>query len=294
MNEFEQMIMKCCEMDEWDLRSWIRDTLTANGFTVQEDEYSSYRKGRYQEVHNMLSIRGEKPAVCLVAHTDVCRDHRSSKEHLKATPIVKEVNKYGKEMRIIQDEHCRVQVGGDDRLGVAISMWIALNSKYDMAFLASTDEEVGNQSADEVKFPELMDFELLCQIDRGNHSNQLVTNISGLRLCSPEIATRLLKIAEDMGVPRYPVQGMMTDVLAIKGNDRCRNAVNMTCGYHASFGSSSEEYIDVQEAYSTMQYVDSIIKNFADEKINGQEFEIADQITNEEINSYEETEQYAL
>ena len=73
---------------------------------------------------------------------------------------------------------------------------------------------------------------------------------------------RLLKISTDIGLPRYSVNGMMTDVLAIKTNKACHNAVNMTCGYHNSFGSNKNEFIDIQEAKDTMKYVASIVKDY--------------------------------
>lgn len=283
---FEQFIMTCCELDEWDLRGMLRAKLTEAGFSIQEDDYKSHRGGRYQEVHNMLAIRGT-PQVCMVAHTDVCRDHRSSQNHVKATPVIKIRDQIiGDPIRIIQDEHCKVQVGGDDRLGVAIGTWIALNTDSDIAMLYTTDEEVGNQSADEVRFPELGKFDLLVQIDRGNHSNQLVTNIGGTRLCTAQTAQKLIELSNKIGLPRFTVQGMMTDVLAIRGNGRCREAVNMTCGYHRSFGSSPEEFIDIEEAINTKTYVEAIIKFYASKKLIGDtEFSEADHLVSENLNA---------
>ena len=163
---------------------------------------------------------------------------------------------------IIQDDGPNFQVGGDDRLGCAINLNIAMNTGYPLALLFTTDEEIGLVSAEYVKFPELLDFEILLQVDRGNHSNQLVTRIGSTRLCNEQTSDRLLKVSRDIGLPRYPVDGMMTDVLAIKNNKMCKNAVNMTCGYHNSWGSNKNEYIDVQEAKDTMRFVASVIKDY--------------------------------
>lgn len=266
---FENFIITCCELDEWDLRDFLKEKLIEVGFSVQEDNYSSYRSGKYQKVHNMLAIRGKNPRICLVAHTDVCRDHGYAlKTQKKATPVIKEMNRFGETRRIIQDKDCKVQVGGDDRLGVAINTWIALNTEYDMGLLFTTDEEVGTISADYVSFPELGEFDVLVQVDRGNHSNQLVTNISGIQLCDRDTATRLLNIAKEIGLPRVPVMGLLTDVLAIKSDRKCKNAVNMTCGYHQSIGSSPNEYIDIKEARETMIFVSNIISDYEVESIN--------------------------
>jgi hypothetical protein len=270
-NSFEEFIIQCCEMDEWDLRDFLRGRLTEAGFEVQEDDYVSHRPGKYKTIRNMLAIRGTEPSICLVAHTDVCRDHGAGFRggHQKANPVVKTVSGFnGNEKRIIQDKDCRVQTGGDDRLGVAINTWIALNTGYDMGLLFTTDEEVGAISADYVNFPELGEFEVLVEVDRGNHSNQLVTSISGVKLCDGPTAARLLGISEEIGLPRVAVQGLLTDVLSIKGDGKCKNAVNMTCGYHNSFGSSSNEYIDIEEAKNTMKFVSSIINDYEMEKID--------------------------
>lgn len=257
--DFERFIIDCCKAREWSLRSFLRNTLGRAGFSIIEDDYQSHRRiaerKEYKDIHNMLAIRGE-PRVCLVAHTDVCRDHCDD------IPDVFPVIKESEMRRIIQDRDCNVQVGGDDRLGVAINSYIALNSGYDMGLLFTTDEEIGLVSADYVRFPELMDFDLLVQVDRGNHRNQLVSNISGRRLCSDATTKRLLKIASNIGLPRIEVQGFLTDVLTLISNGVCKEAVNMTCGYMNSWGASNNEYIDIQDAKDTMRYVAEIVRYF--------------------------------
>jgi hypothetical protein len=261
-HSFESFIAQCCKAPEWELRAFIRKVLSRAGFSIIEDDYRGRRGGKFDLVHNMLAVRGT-PDVCLVAHTDVCRDHIVDGDDIPVVnPEIKFAQVDGEIREIIQDEGPNYQVGGDDRLGVAINLYIALNSGMDLALLFTTDEEVGLLSADKVRFPELLDFELLVQVDRGNHSNQLVNRIGGTQLCSLAIERRLLRIAEEIGLPRNTVNGMLTDVLSIKNNRMCHNAVNMTCGYHNSFGSSKNEFIDVQEARDTMRYVASIVKDF--------------------------------
>lgn len=262
MNEkysFENWIMQCCKASEWDLRKFLHRILTRNNFTIIEDDYRGYRGGKFNTVHNMLAIRGN-PEVCLVAHTDVCRDHAYGDPIVQ--PVIKTCTIGGELKRIIQDKYCQTQVGGDDRLGVAINTWIALNTGYDMGLLFTTDEEVGVVSAEYVSFPELLDFKLLLQVDRGNHSDQLVTSIGSVKLCEENTANLLISISERIGLPRYKVNGMLTDVLALKVNSMCQDAVNMTCGYHNSIGADSDEFIDIQEAKDTMKYVASILKYY--------------------------------
>ena len=266
-HSFESFIIQCCKAPEWDLRKFLKKKLIEAGFSIKEDDYLSDRavankwkyskpNPKYGKVHNMLAVRGQ-PRVCVVAHTDVCRDHGVQQPPL-VFPIIKERN--GR--KIIQDAECRHQTGGDDRLGVAINAWIALNTGYDMALLFTTDEEIGLVSADYVKFPELNTYDILVQVDRGNHSNQLVSRIGSTRLHSKRTGARLLRIAAQMNMPRDEVHGLPTDVASIVRNGIAKEACNMTCGYHNSHGSSKDEYIDIEEARDTMYYVSRIIKYY--------------------------------
>lgn len=288
---FEQHIMQCCKAPEWELRKWLKKVLIRAGFQIFEDDYKSERvqkEKRYESVHNMLAVRGT-PNVCLVAHTDVCRDHEELKsdskyggfgEHhywmydrhdedsskakvpRKVEPVIKQVEHEGKIRRVIQDKECRLQVGGDDRLGIAINTWIALNSGYDLGLFFPTDEEIGLKSSRACEMPGLKNFDLLVQVDRGNHSDELVIKIGNEILCSYDTAVRLLEIAYDNGMPRAPVTGMATDVYALKSKGLIKEAVNMTCGYHHSHGAGPNEYIEIDEARSTMKYVAEIVKDY--------------------------------
>lgn len=301
---FEKHILYCCGAQEFNLRKWLIKVLTRSGFRIIQDNYKVDRiknDPRYGNVHNMLAIRGEAPDVCLVAHTDVCREHEEKRSHSssmneefesyqkwlgnkkvskeefqkmkeefikqqespsRVDPVIKVVKHNGIDRRIIQDRFCKTQVGGDDRLGVAIITWIALNTGLDMGLFFPTDEETGLKSSRACEMQELKDFELLVQVDRGNKSNELVTKINNEILCSFDMGVRLADIAYNMGKPRAPVVGANTDVYALKQRGMCKNAVNMTCGYHNSYGASADEYIDMPEATSTMHYVAKIVEDF--------------------------------
>jgi hypothetical protein len=290
ISPFEHHIIQCCKAPEWELRKWLKKTLTRAGFEIFEDGYKTDRvakEKRYESVHNMLAIRGN-PNVCLVAHTDVCRDHEelradsrfngygeyhhwmydrhdeegNKKVIRKVEPVVKKVEHEGTIRRVIQDKDCKLQVGGDDRLGVAINTYIALNTGYPLGLYFPTDEEIGLKSARACEMPRLKDFDLLVQVDRGNHSDELVIKIGSEILCSYDTAVRLLEIAYDNDMPRSPITGLATDVYALKSKGQCKEAVNMTCGYHHSHGASPNEYIEIDEARSTMKYVAEIVKDF--------------------------------
>lgn len=295
ISSFERHIIQCCKAPEWELRKWLRKTLSRAGFTIYEDGYLSDRvkkDKRYDTVHNMLAIRGEKPAVCLVSHTDVCRDHsalrgsvgkyswmmgaegmeseeedKNDKDKVVNPPVIDPIVKVFKDSdgsvrRIIQDRLKKFQTGGDDRLGVAIITWIALNTGYDMGLYFPTDEEIGLQSARVVDFDQLGDFELFAEVDKGNSSHNLVIKISNEILCDYDMATRLLEIAYNCGSNREPITGYSTDVFAMKSRGKIKNAVNMSCGYHNSISDNADEYIDMPEAEDTLKFVASIVKDF--------------------------------
>lgn len=299
LTQFEHHIIQCCRSDEWSLRSWLRKVLTRSGFQIWEDEYVSDRAKyvkEYSTVHNMLAIRGENPKICLVAHSDVCRDHDSArsdgpafKEYVaamngyefdddseedkeedknrrtdKVDPVLKVAkDEEGRERRIIQDRNCDFQVGGDDRLGIAINTWIAVNTQYPMGLYFPTDEEIGLKSARMVTFSQLKEFDLLMQVDRQTRdSDELVVKIGGDLICGYDTASTLLEIAYKIGFPRYPVSGLSTDVAALKARGYCKDAVNLTCGYCESHGSSPYEYIDVQKARETLKFCSSSVRHY--------------------------------
>lgn len=269
-NEFSDLLITCCKLSEPDLRSYIKQVLIKHHFSIQEDSYLSERLGEFSNIPNLLAIR-ESPKVCLVSHTDVCRDHDSIKEtysiktapSAQVNPVIKNLLHLDQLVTVIQDKDCLVQVGGDDRAGVAIELWLAMKTDLPMAILFTTDEEIGLVSAKQVEFPELMTFELLIQLDRGNQPNQqIVTQVGTIQLCDDSLVNSLVHLSLKKRRPRQKVSGYGTDVVAIKKRGKCKNAINLTCGYHNSFGHNPSEYIVIHEVEETMEYVKDIIEFF--------------------------------
>lgn len=291
---FEKHIIQCCKQPEWSLRAWMKKVLQRAGFTeFYEDGYLSDRvrkDKRYSSVHNLLAIRGHNANICLAAHTDICRDHNEDRSEndkygkygvmdywmynrepsekdmprtpRQVEPVIKSVEMDGIVRRVIQDRECRLQVGGDDRLGVAIITWIALNTGYDMGLYFPTDEEIGLKSASACKMERLKAFELIAQVDRGNHTDELVNKINGDILADYDTTCRALTIAYNLGMPRTIVNGAGTDVAALKRNGYAKQAFNMTCGYHNSVSSQPNEYIDIEEATNTLRFVAGLVKDY--------------------------------
>lgn len=268
MTQFADLIITCCKLSELELRSYIKEVLADRNFFIKEDKYLSPRGGEYTSIHNLLAIRSN-PKVCLVSHTDVCRDHeklqgippkKTAADYI-VNPTIKNLLHFGNSVAAIQDESCLAQVGGDDRVGVAIALWLAVTTDLPLGILLTTDEEIGLVSAKQVEFPELINFELLVQIDRGNQPNQeIVTEIFETQICEQSLAQSLVDLSIKKGKPRQEVVGRGTDVFAIKSNNICKNAINLTCGYHNSYGSNPSEYIVIHEVEETMEYVKDIIE----------------------------------
>lgn len=253
---FRQLVTHCCVAPELELRRAIARELGDSGFSVQRDGYASYRGGAPERC-NLLLVRGAAK-VALVAHTDVCRDHHAftnDREPPVPTPVVEWRD--GREILIDRDR--AVQLGGDDRLGVAIALWLALHTTRDLALLFTTDEEVGLASARACRFPELRVFELLVQLDRGNHTGQLVDEIRGVRLCRTSARDRLLSQLAAAGLPREAVEGFGTDVFALIDQAAAREAINVTCGYHDNLGYAGGDFIDWIEAAETIRAVEVIL-----------------------------------
>lgn len=253
---FERVILAACALDESALRTQLESALVRHGFAVRQDSYEALPQPRtpQRNVRNLLAVRG-RPRVCLVVHTDVVRDWREPTGVLRPVVCYEVVD--GRQRRVITDETRETPIGGDDRLGVAIAMRIARATRDDLAILFTTDEERGLCGAEEVPGDWLESFELLVQIDRGNHRNQLVTSIHGTRLCERAWERRLIAIADRAGLPRAACEGLSTDVYALVRRGIVRNAVNLTCGYYANH--RGEEWIDVEEADETARYVRAIV-----------------------------------
>jgi len=253
--DFLSHVITCCEQPEPALRRYLRNLLSRNGFVIETDRYRSPRACR---TPNLRAVRGA-PTLGLIAHTDTCREHEEDIRHPRPVVCTRETRRG--QRQVIQDRSTSVQLGGDDRLGVAIITWAALAMPdAPLSLLFTTDEEIGLQSAAELPESWTRCLDLLVEVDRGNQAEaQLVTSIGGLRLCSARTERMLLEVARACGHPRVAVEGRLTDVYEIVARGACENAVNMTCGYHDSVWASGREYIDVLEAVETLAYVRAII-----------------------------------
>ena len=248
--DLETLLVATCVADETALQRTLTSELAGAGFATRRDRYRpSPRAFPPRDVTNLLFVRGA-PRVCLVAHTDVVRDHGG----VATAPTPHVVSDPATGRRVLADRARATPIGGDDRVGVAIIRWLAQTTTAPMAALFTTDEEIGLDGAYAVPMAWLEPFELLVEIDRrSDHGRELVTQIFGRRLCTDERAARLLAIAADVGMPRTTVMGLATDVYAFAARGFRGDAVNLSCGYHEPH--APEEWVDMREAAETATYV---------------------------------------
>ncbi len=250
-------LARCCELPEAGLRSYVKSILGALGFTFQEDAYGNRTK---RGIPNLLAVRGD-PRVMLVAHSDTSWAQTRSSE-LPSPAVVQREGRW-----LMEDRERQVQLGGDDRLGIALMTWIAAcDREAPLALLLTTDEEVGCLSADEVPGSWFEGIDLAVQVDRkSDGGDQLVTRIGGTKLCSDSTAEWLLGLAKEIGLPREEVVGGPTDVCVLIERGVCPEAVNLTCGYHRPHG--KDEYVDLQEANDTLRFLQAIVTGWNGESV---------------------------
>lgn len=250
---FVRHVARCCAAAESALRRWLETELPKAGFSLHHDDYAT-TEGRPHP--NLLARRGE-PSVVLVTHTDTCREHAHPGR--RSDPCLRKVVRGGTRRWILQDRACRVQLGADDRLGVAIATWVGARARVPLGLLFTTDEEIGLRSARHVPVAWGDGCDLFVQIDRGADEPQLVTSIHGMPLCGKDTERSLIATAEGVGLPRAVADGRGTDVFVLKMQGVVREAVNLTCGYHRAH--REDEFVDVQEAWETVELVRAIVSS---------------------------------
>jgi len=250
-SRFVWHVAGCCAATESALRGWLEDALPRLGFGLEHDDYAVSEDCPHS---NLLARRGE-PRVVLVAHTDTCRGHRYADS--RTEPCLRKGVRGRARRWVLQDRGCQVQLGADDRLGVAIATWIASETRAPLGLLFTTDEEIGLLSAGHVPVAWGEGCDLFVQIDRGAERPQLVTSIAGMPLCSKETEASLLVLAGGIGLPREVANGRGTDVFVLKDRGVAREAVNLTCGYHRSH--REDEFVDVLEAWETVRFVREVV-----------------------------------
>ena len=153
-------------------------------------------------------------------------------------------------------------IGGDDKVGIFIALE-CLREFDNIKAVFFRDEECGCDGSYNAHMPFFNDCAYVLQCDRRGYGD-FVTNASGTQLSSKEFLWNLDWILKKW---RYkPVNGMMTDVMALKecGLDIC--AANISCGYYNPH--MENEYVHTREVEACLDFVRDIIHNLGETRFD--------------------------
>ena len=182
---------------------------------------------------------------CIVAHLDQVQEHHPT--DFVAIETRDLVFGYSPKER----KFCGL--GADDKNGI----WLALKSlqRFDeikVAFFVS--EEVGCIGSSKAKMEFFEDCRFVIQPDRRG-SQDLITSISGLTLCSDEF----IKDIQPQMFGYKETDGLMTDIEQLKENGLDVSCINLSCGYYEPH--TDNEYTDKKDLLNCLRFIEHIITN---------------------------------
>ena len=234
---------------EDEMRSFITKWLTAKKIPYSVDDTG-----------NIYATKGKaKDYPCLVAHIDEV--HNKRPEDYTVVQVGDLI--FG----LSETEVKTIGIGADDKNGI----WIALKclEKYKVlkaAFFIS--EEIGCVGSEKADMEFFKDCRYVLECDRRGNSD-LITEISGVKMCSDEFAQALLTWMPGF----HKTTGMMTDILTLKENGLEVSAVNISCGYYHPHTDGEMTVIsDLEYTLKVVQNVISRIKKAYPHKAEPRKF----------------------
>lgn len=198
---------------------------------------------------NLYIIKGiAETYPCIVAHLDqVQRVH--SKDFI---PIETEELIFGYSPRHRKQEG----LGADDKNGI----WIALKclEKCDtLKVVFFVEEEIGCRGSNEADMDFFRDCRFVIQPDRRGYKD-LITNIGWTELCSDDF----LKATGYENFDYEIAEGLMTDILALKGRGLGISCINLSCGYYEPH--TDNEFTVKHDLLNCLHLVNYIIETCTD------------------------------
>lgn len=220
---------------EDEMRSFIMKWLTAKQIPYSVDDTG-----------NIYATKGKaKDYPCLVAHIDEV--HNKRPEDYTVVQVGNLI--FG----LSENEAKTVGIGADDKNGI----WINLKclEKYKVLKAAFfVGEEIGCVGSDKADMDFFKDCRYVLECDRRG-SSDLITEISGLKLCSDEFAQAAITWMPGF----HKTNGMMTDVMTLKENGLEVSAVNISCGYYHPH--TDGEMTVISDLEYTLKVVQNIISH---------------------------------
>lgn len=175
--------------------------------------YTQDRKG------NIYATKGESDSYpCVVCHIDEV--HKARTEGYKVVETDGVIYGFNSEKMSFEG------IGADDKNGI----WVCIKAlnEFDIikcAFFVA--EEVGCKGSNEADMTFFEDCRFVLQCDRKGNSD-FITDASGTELCSNEFVS-------DANISAFgykKANGMMTDVMTLKGKGLKVSSCNISCGYY--------------------------------------------------------------
>ena len=195
---------------------------------------------------NIYVTKGEADTYpCSVAHTDTVHNIETNFNIFKLED--KLFSLCGESMR-------RVGIGGDDKVGVFVTLQIIKEAEITKAAFFR-DEEVGCIGSGLADMEFFKDVEFVLQCDRKGYKD-FVNEIGGTRLFSTEFSAGVSALLDKYG--RKETSGGLTDVAQLVDNGLEVSVANMSCGYYDPH--SDTEYIVISEVNDTLDFCLDIYK----------------------------------
>lgn len=219
---------------------------------------------------NIYATKGKADLYpCIVAHTDTVHDlvpnedfmvgHDASYSewwgyHRTQRVTVKEpVTVNGKKEMVEKTYPLALGIGGDDKVGIFVALNLLRQAKV-MKCAFFRDEEIGCIGSHAAEMDFFTDTTLVLQCDRRGTS-EFVTKVGGTDLMSVEFKKAVAPLLEKYEFKH--VNGLSTDVAALKAEGLAVSCANISCGYYKPH--QSTEYINTHDMLTAQDLVQDII-----------------------------------
>jgi putative aminopeptidase FrvX len=145
-------------------------------------------------------------------------------------------------------------IGGDDKVGIYIALQ-CLKDVDNIKVIFFRDEEIGCAGSEDNDIKFFNDVRFVLQCDRKGNTG-FVTNASGVKLCSEDFKDAVKDIISNQGYSF--VNGMMTDVMALRRSGIEVSMANIECGYYRPH--SDSEYVVIKDVENCLRMVLTIIR----------------------------------
>ena len=221
---------------------FLENELRVAGWEVESDEWG-----------NIMAQRGNSTSMPLLnAHMDTCQVEKDeySMSGIAYEPATDRFQLAG------------VQLGCDDKAGLAIILCLAKYTDLEFKILLTVQEECGQWGVQQIPAKFFKDVCWIFSLDRKG-ANDIITNYLGSDTCTEVFYGKLVQVAKEIGMELHRASGSRADTYYLA--EHCP-AVNLSVGYYGPH--RDNDYLVVRETYNTLNLVARCLKHKV-ELING-------------------------